>query len=257
MPLAGTHWVALGSTSPTPMPEGKPLTGRPVGPPGKGPSRPKAPGPPSRTHCRAPPRASGGASPIPAPSRGCPWAGEGCCTPYHASLPDDVHAVLHPADAVGDLGEVLLAHGFLLGAEGPVVRGHDVQRVAAGGRGSAADGTAGAARPQPASGRTGGRERGARGAQHPRNGAPTPWGIQGMGHPCRGVPGELSTQGAGWLGSCVPREWGTHAVRCPGSSAPREQGAWGTHTVGCPGNGASMPWGAWGSQHQGSRVPGE
>lgn len=40
---------------------------------------------------------------------------------YHSSLPDDAHAVLYAAHAVWDLGEVLLAHSFLLRGERPVI----------------------------------------------------------------------------------------------------------------------------------------
>ena len=37
------------------------------------------------------------------------------------SLPDDRHPVLQPVDAIGDLGEVMEAHGLLPGGEGAVV----------------------------------------------------------------------------------------------------------------------------------------
>ena len=50
------------------------------------------------------------------------WAGVGGVSgTYHASLPDDAHAVLHATHSMWDLGEVLLAHSFLLGGERPVV----------------------------------------------------------------------------------------------------------------------------------------
>src|SRR6218665_789416 len=35
----------------------------------------------------------------------------------HAGVPDDGHALFHAAGAIGDVGEVLLAHGFLRGAK--------------------------------------------------------------------------------------------------------------------------------------------
>ena len=38
-----------------------------------------------------------------------------------AALPDDRHPVLNPVDSVGDLGEVIDAHGFLFRGEGAVV----------------------------------------------------------------------------------------------------------------------------------------
>lgn len=40
---------------------------------------------------------------------------------YHSSLPDDTQAVLHATHSVRDLGEVLLAHSFLLRSERPVI----------------------------------------------------------------------------------------------------------------------------------------
>jgi len=51
---------------------------------------------------------------------------------HHSSLPEDAHAVLDAGQAVGDLGEVVLAHGALLHGERPVVGRHGVQGVAAG-----------------------------------------------------------------------------------------------------------------------------
>jgi hypothetical protein len=45
----------------------------------------------------------------------------------HAGIPDHGHALFHAAGAVGDLAEVVLAHGFLRGAEGAVVGGRGVQ----------------------------------------------------------------------------------------------------------------------------------
>ena len=40
---------------------------------------------------------------------------------FPTSLPDDGHPVLQPVDAIGDLGEVMEAHGLLPGGEGAVV----------------------------------------------------------------------------------------------------------------------------------------
>ena len=37
-------------------------------------------------------------------------------------LPDDSHAVLQSIHSIGDFGEVVDAHGLLLGGEGAVVR---------------------------------------------------------------------------------------------------------------------------------------
>lgn len=50
---------------------------------------------------------------------------------YHSLLPDDAHAVLNAREPVGDLGEVILAHGSLFDGEWAVVGRHDVQSVAA------------------------------------------------------------------------------------------------------------------------------
>lgn len=50
---------------------------------------------------------------------------------HHSFLPDDAHAVLNPGVSVGDLGEIILAHGSLFDGEGPVVRRHNIQGVAA------------------------------------------------------------------------------------------------------------------------------
>lgn len=40
---------------------------------------------------------------------------------YHAPFPDHAHSILHAAHAMWDLGEVFLAHGFLLRGEWPVI----------------------------------------------------------------------------------------------------------------------------------------
>lgn len=50
---------------------------------------------------------------------------------YHSLLPDDTHAVLNAREPVGDLGEVVLAHGSLFDSEWAVVGRHDVQSVTA------------------------------------------------------------------------------------------------------------------------------
>ena len=46
-----------------------------------------------------------------------------------ARRPQHRHAVLEPAGAVGDLGEVLGAHALLLGREGAMVGRHHLQRA--------------------------------------------------------------------------------------------------------------------------------
>ncbi len=50
---------------------------------------------------------------------------------YHSFLPDDAHAILNARKPVGNLCEIILAHGSLFDGERTVVRRHDVQSVAA------------------------------------------------------------------------------------------------------------------------------
>lgn len=50
---------------------------------------------------------------------------------HHSFLPDDAHAILNAWKPVGDLREVILAHGPLLDGECTVVGPHNVQSVTA------------------------------------------------------------------------------------------------------------------------------
>lgn len=48
---------------------------------------------------------------------------------YHSFLPDDAHAILNAREPVGDLCEIVLAHGSLFDGEWTVVGRHDIQSV--------------------------------------------------------------------------------------------------------------------------------
>jgi len=53
---------------------------------------------------------------------------------YHSLLPDDAHAILNARKPVGDLCEIILAHGFLVDGKWAVVRCHHVQSVTVAGQ---------------------------------------------------------------------------------------------------------------------------
>lgn len=50
---------------------------------------------------------------------------------YHSFLPDDAHAILNTRKPVGDLCEIILAHGSLFDGEWTVVGPHNIQSVTA------------------------------------------------------------------------------------------------------------------------------